>query len=278
MAFSSASRYIAFFTALLMIFPASAETLVLHAGTTVYGELGQKVISKKKEFSEGDFVRAHVWKHVLVDGQIVIRAGTPIMVRVSKLKKNRVFGVKGKLELEAVSVASDEGNEILLDGGYDKSGKGRKGWAIASFLIVAWPLMFIQGKNAVLDSGTIFDCTVQANTEIKVRRVQSPKIRLNTGPKVSATILYDEGDDDSLPMELRVCQATLLEANIVSVNGNEIEPIGLELSDGEIDGECETVQASVKLKELGKHFTAGINRFEIEMAGKLVEVILEVEL
>lgn len=278
MDFSYAFRCIAFSAATLTLFPASAETIVIRAGTTVYGELNQKVISKKKEFSEGDFVRAHVWKHVLVDGQTVIRAGTPMMVRIAKLKKNRIFGVKGKLELEAVSVASAEGDEILLDGGYDKSGKGRKGWAISSFLIVAWPLMFIQGKNAILETGTVFDCTVQADMEIEVQGTRPPKISLNTGPNVSATILYDEGEDEFLPIELRICEAKLEAASIVSVNGNEIEPIPLELGERAMDGDCETVQANVKLKELGKHFTVGINRFEIEMAEKTVEVILEVEL
>lgn len=278
MDFSYAFRRIAFLSALLTVFSASAETIVLRAGTTVYGELDQRVISKKKEFSEGDFVRAHVWKHVQVDGQTVVRAGTPMMVRVSKLKTNKIFGVKGKLELEAVSVPSAEGNKILLDGGYDKSGKGRKGWTITGFLVLAWPLMFIQGGNAILETGTVFDCTVQADMEIEVEGTRPPRISLNTGPNVSATILYDEGEDENLPMELRVCKAELDDASIVSVNGIEIEPIPLKLGERAMDGDCETVQASVLLKKLGKHFTKGINHFEIMMAGKTVEVILEVEL
>lgn len=275
---SYAFRSIALFGALLTVFSTSADTIVLRAGTTVYGELDQRVISKKKEFSEGDYVRAHVWKHVQVDGQTVLQAGTPMMVRVSKLKTNKIFGVKGKLELEAVSVTSTEGNEILLDGGYDKSGKGRKGWTITGFLVLAWPLMFIQGGNAILETGTVFDCTVQADFEIEVEGTRPPRIRLNTGPDVSATILYEEGKDENLPMELRVCKAELNDASIVSVNGIEIEAIPLKLGERTMDGECETVQASVSLKKLGKHFTKGINRFEIEMAGETIEVILEVEL
>ena len=138
--------------------------------------------------------------------------------------------------------------------------------------------MFIQGGNAILETGTVFDCTVQADTEIEVEGNPPPRISLNTGPNVSATILYDEGEDENLPMELRVCKAALDDASIVSVNGIEIEPLPLKLGERAMDGDCETVQASVSLKKLGKHFTKGINRFEIKMAGKTVEVILEVEL
>ncbi|MCH7482280.1 MAG: hypothetical protein IIC31_05555 [Chloroflexi bacterium] len=95
---------------------------------------------------------------------------------------------------------------------------------------------------------------------------------------MSATILYDEGKDENLPIELRVCKAELDDASVVSVNGIKIEPIPVELGERSIEGDCVTVQASVLLKKLGKHFVKGINRFEIEMAGKTVEVILEVEL
>lgn len=271
-------RCTAFLVSLMMTTSLSAETLVLRAGTTVYGELDQRVVSKKKEFSEGDFVRARVWRNVVVDGQTVIRAGTPMIIRVAKLKKNRMFGVKGKLELEAVSTTNNDGSQVLLDGGYDKSGKGRKGWAIASFLLVAWPLMFIQGKNAVLETGTVFDSTVQADIEIESSNSGPPKISLGGGPKLSAAILYDEGEDDWLPIELRVCEGSLTDASIVTINGEGIDAIALELGERADDEDCETIQARIRLKDLGKHFVPGINRFGIDMMGTVVELILDVEL
>ena len=42
------------------------EAVTVPFGTAVYCELDQRVTSKKKEWSEGDLARAHIWKDVRV--------------------------------------------------------------------------------------------------------------------------------------------------------------------------------------------------------------------
>ncbi len=76
--------------ALLMPSTVLGETVTVPFGTAVFCELDQKVTSKKRKWSEGDFVRAHVWKDVRVGAHVVIKAGTPVTVQVSKLQKARV--------------------------------------------------------------------------------------------------------------------------------------------------------------------------------------------
>src|SRR6185436_11686262 len=152
--------------ALLLLLPGAlwARDIAVPAGTTFYGETEERVTSRvKKEGTEvGDVVKAHVWRDVTVDGQVVIKAGTPMLVRVSGVKKAKLAGIKGQLELEAVSTKAVDGDDVLLDGGYDKSGHGRKALSISLAAAVAWPLIFIHGKAAVLDPGTVFDCTVES--------------------------------------------------------------------------------------------------------------------
>ena len=137
----------------VLVLNATAAEVIVPAGTSVLAELDQQVISKKRKFNVGDIVRAHVWRNVVVDGKTVIKAGAPLTVRISHLKTAKVAGIKGDLELEAVSVRGIDNSEILLDGGYDKSGKGRKALSITMFALVAWPLIFIKGKNAQLGCG-----------------------------------------------------------------------------------------------------------------------------
>ena len=95
----------------------TAEIARVPVGTTIYCELDQRVTSKKKLTSVGDLIRARVWQDVQANGRIVIRAGTPMFVRVSQLQGARVAGRKGSLELEAFSVPAVDGSEILLQGG-----------------------------------------------------------------------------------------------------------------------------------------------------------------
>lgn len=268
---------------LLLGQPALAEWVSLPAGTVVYGELQQQVTSRKKDWAEGDLVQAIVWRDVSVKGDVVIEAGTPMVLKVSKIKKSNFAGVKGKLELRAFSTTAVEGTEVPLVGGYDKSGKGRKALAISLAAIIFVPLIFIKGKHAVLEAGTIFDAQVQGNTDLEME-AEAPRrtISLQGSEGLEVEVLYDEVPDDEklklLPLRLELCGDSAETASVVSVNDQEIEPIEIALSEIVVEDECASARGQVSLEELGKHFRRGINRFDVKFGSRLAEVILEVEL
>ena len=261
-----------------------AQGVKIPMGTTVYGELDQNVSSKKRKTAVGDIIRAHAWRDILVDGHIVVKAGAPVVLRVSHMKSAGVAGRKGSLALEAVSVRAVDGSDVLLDGGYDKSGKGRVGLSVALFAVVAWPLIFLKGKQATLEAGTVFDCTVQSDSDVMVERTSSTpvRIRLSAGEALTAEVLYDEidpeGKDKALPVILRSHDATVDAAAVVTVNGQEINPLSLSLQESYQEGESSVVKGTIDLEKLGKHLRKGINRFEVEVSGKRAEIILDVEL
>lgn len=260
----------------------AAQSLTVPAGTPVYGELDQSVSSKKRKTTVGDIIRAHAWRNVVVDGKVVIKAGAPMVVRVSHVKGAKVAGIKGDLELEAVSVRAADGTDIMLDGGYDKSGKGRKALTITLFLLVAWPLIFIKGKQAKLDSGTVFDCAVQADAVVKTSTFAPIRVRLGDSADLTVEPLYDEmdpeGKQETLPVKLRLCGNEIRSASVVTVNGQGIPPLELVLGEKESEGGCDVVRGTINLKKLTKHFRKGINRFEIEASGVRAEVVIDVEL
>ena len=274
--------YLTLAVALLCCGSVGAESILLPAGTPIYGELDEQVVSKKKKTAVGQIVRAHVWRNVVLDKQVVIRAGAAMVVRVSHVKSAKVAGVKGDLELEAVSARAVDGTEVLLDGGYDHSGKGRKALSITLFLLVAWPLIFIKGKNVVAEPGTIFDCSVQADSLVSVEGMQPIHVRLGDGKSLVVEPLYDEmdpeGKDKVLPLSLRAKGSEISAACVATINGEEVESIPLSLEAQEEDGDYTLVRGTIELKKLAKHFRKGINRFEVEVADARAEVILDVEL
>ena len=280
---SSLRLFVAVFLVLLLPVRLTAEGLRVPAGTAVYGELDEQVTSRKKDTSVGDIVRAHVWRNVLVDGRIVIEAGAPIVTRVSMVKPAKIAGRKGDVHLEAISVRGIDGGEILLDGGYDKSGKGRKALAWSLFALVAWPLVFIKGKHSILEPGTVFDMAVQADVDVRVEENRRFAIRLGEPePAIGVEILYDEMDPDAkqkiLPLRISHCEDAIESASVVTVNESEITPIPVVLG-GSVQMEgCTDMSATVDLEALAKHFTKGINRFEIETPHGRTEVILEIEI
>lgn len=281
------TRFLALALSVLVPGTVVAQTsATIPAGTYVYGELDERVTSKKKETTAGDIVRARVWRDVVIDGRVLIKAGSPMITRVSHVKPAKIAGRKGEVFLDAVSTRAVDGSEVLLDGGYDKSGKGKKALAWSLFALVAWPLVFIKGKQAVLDPGTVFDSSIQADASIVVEDAPSFAIKLSDSSEPEAglavEVLYDEMDPEAkqklLPVELTACQLEVAEASVVTVNEQGITPIPLALGERSESGECTTIHATMDLKSLAKHFNKGINRFTVDAGGTSGEVILEIEL
>ncbi|MEO0423514.1 MAG: hypothetical protein AAF184_14350 [Pseudomonadota bacterium] len=268
---------------LCTIATASAVEITVPAGTTVYAELDQKVTSKKRAFAVGDIVDARVWRDVQIDGRTVFEAGAPMTVRISDLQHKRIAGRKGDIELEAVSVQAVNGQTINLDGGYDKKGKHRMALAASLAFFVAWPTIFLKGKDAVLEPGTVFDAEVEGNQRLVLEGVSAAtQLRLGDGPQtdVSAEVLYDRmGEKErNLPLAITSCQVDLQPPRVLTVNDQSIEAIDAEVQNTRESDGCSEYAATVDLKVLGKHFTKGINRFEIGSAGHVAEVVLDVEL
>lgn len=262
--------------------PALADWVTLPAGTVVYGETQERVTSRRKETSEGDLVQAIVWRDVQLKGETVIEAGTPIVLKVSKVKKAKVAGIKGKLELRAFSTTAVDGTQVPLVGGYDKSGRGKKALAISLAAVVFVPLIFIKGKHAILEPGTVFDAQIQGNTDMQLEAKPRRVIKLDADETLVAEILYDEipeeGKLKALPIRLVLCGETGESAAVVAVNEEAVPPITIELSSRAVEGDCITGGGEVSLEELGEHFVPGINTFDVEFGNQTVQVIMEVEL
>jgi hypothetical protein len=258
-----------------------AETVTIPFGTTVFCELDQQVTTRQKEayaVQTGDIVLAHVWKDVWVDGRRVIAAGTPVYAKVERMKKARMAGQKGFLEIEVLSVSAVDSKDVPLNGGYDRSGKGRMGVTIGLAVALAWPFVFIKGKNVFLEPGTIFDATVLASTEVDVPDDARPPTEVAGEPGFVVEVSYDELDLEKkireLPLILQVPEGSLSRASVVAVNGYEISPIQVKVL-GEA-GE-NRYQAVLDFKLLSNHFSRGMNRFEIAMGDQRSEVLLEIE-
>src|SRR5690606_29356082 len=260
---------------------ASAEAVTIPAGTKLMGELDQQVTSNTRKFDLGDLVRGHVWRNVVVDGHTVIAAGAPLMLRVSDISKRRIAGRGGDVEIQAVSVTAIDGTEIFLDGGYDKQASHRTALSASLSALVFWPAIFIRGKEAVLEPGTIFDASIPANTYIDVPAGRARKIRIDRAPDLSAEVLYDEIDENArrLPMRVTVCDKPWPEdLHVATVNDQRIDAISFETASVAPNGACQVGTGDVDLKALSEHFRRGINRFTIESQGGSAEVVLDIEM
>lgn len=259
---------------------ARAEELLVPQGTVVFGALDERITSNANKFRVGYPVDGHVWKDVVVDGHTIIRAGTPIELRISRLAGKSVGGQSGALEIMAVAVKAVDGTEISLDGGYDQSATDISGLTRALSMFI-WPASFLPGKNAVLDVGTVFDASIPANTRIVLPDGALPTLKLAPRPDLSVDVIYDDIDqkEGTLPLSLRLCDKEYTrEAHITAVNDDEVRPILVSIIIGKRGEPCHDFTGRVNLESLREHFKPGINRFTVSMGGAEATTVLNVEM
>ncbi|HEY8519331.1 MAG TPA: hypothetical protein VIN61_04580 [Gammaproteobacteria bacterium] len=257
-----------------------AKEVIIPRGTVVFGELDERITSSERKFRVGYPVDGHVWKDVVVDGHTVIAAGTPMELRISKLDDSDIGGEGGSVRVMAVSVKAVDGTEITLSGGYDQSGGNR--YALARGLgAILFPAVFLPGRKAVLDVGTVFDASIPADTRITLPDDALPTLKLGDLPDLTVDVLYDELDQrkGTLPLELTLCnRAFTREANVTAVNGAPVRPIMVSIITSRRGEPCHELQGRVNLETLRKEFKPGINRFSVSMAGAEADVVLNVEM
>ena len=196
----------------LLCLPAFGKEVTLEAAYEIPVQILEDVTSKKKsEFVVGSTVKGEVWQDVIADGRLVIEAGTPVVMTVTYKKKAKVAGRSGKLTIEAKSTTAVDGTAVDLVGGYGSRGKGRKGAAISAAVIVAWPLVFIRGKQAKVPSGTVVLASIARTVQIDAKtKVDAPPtwdaVAYAEDKKTLAVELLPLEEEQELPGTIRIVE------------------------------------------------------------------------
>ncbi|RLA41317.1 MAG: hypothetical protein DRR42_24810 [Gammaproteobacteria bacterium] len=257
------------FSFLLQVQLAFASTVKLPTDTRVYIETKEALIAKGDRIQQGQMVRAKVWRDVIVDGHVLIAAGTPVVAKVDQVKKRKIAGVKGQMSIRALETESIDGKEIQLSGGYHKEGKSRMALSISLAVIVFLPLIFIPGKAAELPAGTVFDAYVDRSMHIDVGEVtKSEKVNLTyLSSEMSTEFLYEKLTAQEKPkyfeFEITVPQEAEWKFAIDRINSDSIKPIKLDVISQTIEDDEVVINARVKIKTLVKKLAKGINTIEI---------------
>jgi hypothetical protein len=275
------------FCLLFQIQLAFATSIQLPTSTRVYVETQQDLIGKGNQVQEGQSVRAQVWRDVVVNGHVVIAAGTPVIAKVDLYKRRQIAGVKGTMTIAAYETESLDGQVIQLSGGYHKEGKSRMALSITLGVLFILPI-FIPGKAAELPSGTVFDAYIDNNWQIELGETpQVRKVNLSyMGADIEAELLYEKFEEQEKPkyfeFQIIVPENAPNKFVIDRVNSESVEPIKLKTISENVEDDELVVNAQVKIKTLLKKFSKGINTIEIaSLEGDqrvAVKLIIDIEI
>jgi len=263
-------RLISYLITFSLLFQAQvfAATVRLSTDTRVYVETKEDLIAKGDRVTQGQMVRAQVWRDVVVDGRILIEAGTPVIAKVDHVKKRQIAGIKGEMKIGAYETESIDGQTIQLSGGYHKEGKSRMALSITLGVLFILPI-FIPGKAAELPAGTIFDAYIDRSWQIDVGDTASARV-VNLsflGSDIEAELLYDKLEEQEKPkyfeFEIIVPAEAPREFVIDRINSETITPLKLKNISETVEDDEVIINAQIKIKTLVKKFEKGINSIEI---------------
>ena len=148
--------------------PITPYTIKLPAGTVV--SLETMRILSSETLQTGQMVDLKVTADVKVDGKVVIPAGSIAKGQVTRVSKTRALGREGHLEIQVKSVKAIDGQDIPLSGGtLYKEGQDKQALAIVLGLLLCILCLLIEGKDAIIPTGTSVSTNVASNSEIDVK-------------------------------------------------------------------------------------------------------------
>lgn len=152
---------------------ATAQTETTVAGSNIEIYEGATVKARLKETIKGGSVKVgqkiefELAEPIIVGDRVAVKQGAKISGSVTECRSSGILGRKGKLEFNIDYLYLDNGQIIKLTSNQKSNLKG-SGLAVgAAAVLVAPAAIFIVGKGAKFEAGTLYDCTVAENITLK---------------------------------------------------------------------------------------------------------------
>lgn len=132
---------------------APAGGSVLRVGTEVPLKLSEELTTKGKKLKTGYRFHLEVSENVLVEGHIVVPAGTPAFGEVTDVRNKGMWGKSGHINAR-VLYALVNGRQIRLTGNFDDKGVTGTAGVVGAVAFVPVAGFFMTGTSAKLAVGT----------------------------------------------------------------------------------------------------------------------------
>lgn len=141
------------------------DEIVIPEGTPINVAVAREVTSK--EAKPNDPVEFTVTEDLVINGQVVVRKGTPAIGSVINAEKKGYMGKSGKLAVQVESTTTSDGQRLKLRAAKGREGDDKTTSTMVLSTLISPAFLFMKGTEAKITPGTVV--TVYAAEEKRFR-------------------------------------------------------------------------------------------------------------
>lgn len=103
--------------------------------------------------SVGDSVNFRTVNNIILNGQTVIAAGSPVTATVQKAHKRGRIGTPAEITIGDFYTVSSNGAKVPLTGAVSQKGKSKMGLSIALSVLIIPLFLLMKGKDTAIEQG-----------------------------------------------------------------------------------------------------------------------------
>ena len=129
------------------------DEIVLTEGTPINVAIAKEVTSK--EAKPNDAVDFTVTEDLVINGQVVVRKGTPAVGSVINAEKGGYMGKSGKLAVQVESTTTSDGKPLKLRAAKGREGDDKTTSTMVLSMMISPAFLFRKGSEAKIEPGTV---------------------------------------------------------------------------------------------------------------------------
>lgn len=146
---------------------AMAQIVKVPVGTPVTLKLANPVSAETS--NAGDLVMFSVVSDVLVNGKVVIPAGSTANGLIMKAKKRNFIGLPASIMIQVNTIQGADGSNIPISVSKESEGDSKLVISVVLSLLCCILFLLMKGGNAEFPAGTVLNATTTAPIEVELK-------------------------------------------------------------------------------------------------------------
>jgi hypothetical protein len=151
---------------------AASDATILRTGTQVAMKTREALTTKGKKLRPGARIQLEVAEAVMINGAVVIPAGSPAVGEVTDIRNKGMWGKSGHINAR-VLYATVNGRQIRMTGAFDDKGTTGSAGVIASVAFVPLAGFFVTGTSANIPLGAPVTAFLDEDVPVSMAQVAS---------------------------------------------------------------------------------------------------------